>query len=218
MAANSVELLNSGNPSLKHLALRSLTHLTNEVPHSVLYCIDENSFKLVRKCSLIDDSLIKEEVLVIKTFVDYGKPMRLQAFLLLETALDKCTNQAFELLGLHPQILQAALDRIRTLPIDADDEKEFPMVLTRLSLIRGLTAVSPRVLSAESSRFKHAIEPYLSRLDPDSRQAKNFLGTFYSVYLNTKRDFNIEVEELFQIARGRPELKDLLQQIEKEYD
>jgi hypothetical protein len=66
----------------------------------------------VRNCSLLDDSLIKEEIIVIKTLVDYGKPMRLQAFLFLQTALDEPTNQAFDMLGLYPQILQAAMQRI----------------------------------------------------------------------------------------------------------
>jgi hypothetical protein len=66
---------------------------------------------------LIDDSLIREEVIVIKTVVDDGKPMRLQAFLLFETAMEKPTNTGLQLLGLHPQILQAALDRMGTYAI-----------------------------------------------------------------------------------------------------
>lgn len=77
---------------LKAEALKSLIFLTNENPHAVLYCIDENSFRLVRQCSLIDDSLIREEVIVIRVVIDDGKPMRLQAFMLLETALVKPTN------------------------------------------------------------------------------------------------------------------------------
>jgi hypothetical protein len=56
-------------------------------------------------------------VIVIKTVVDDGKPMRLQAFLLFETAMEKPTNTGLQLLGLHPQILQAALDRMGTYAI-----------------------------------------------------------------------------------------------------
>jgi hypothetical protein len=92
------------------------------------------------------------------------------------------------------------------------------MFLTRLALIKGIAAIDSQILVAESTRFKQILEPYLVKIDADSRYSKSLLENFYSIYLNTKKNFNIEIEELYQIACSRTEIKGILVEIEKEYD
>lgn len=130
----------------------------------------------------------------MKIIVDDGKPMRLQAFLFLETALEKPTNQAFAMLGLHPQILLAALDRIGSLLSNSEDEKDFGMFLQRLTLIKILTTQAPEAIVGEAAKFKTAVAQRILQMDPEARYARNVLECFSSIYRNTIKDFSSEIE------------------------
>lgn len=66
--------------NIKTETLKSLVHLTEVVPHAMLYSLDEDTFKLIRQCTVIDKSLFKTEVMVVTVVVDYGRPIRFQAF------------------------------------------------------------------------------------------------------------------------------------------
>lgn len=100
------------NINIRTESLKSLTHLTLRVPHSVLLNVNKDLMISVKNCSLIDEKLIKEELIVVKIFVDYGKPMRKEAFTFLETALRGETKTAFE--SMYPDVLSAALEGLGT--------------------------------------------------------------------------------------------------------
>ena len=176
--AQLIKLQTDTELSVKTEALRSLTHLTVHVPHSVMLCVNEDLMKSVKECSLIDEKLIKEENIVVKILVDYGKPMRKEAFTFLETALLGEAKNAFELM--YPAILSAALEGL-------DKERELTMVLQRLNLIKVLTKQEPHVMSTEGHRYKTLLEPKLPYLDPEDKVTVNVVRSIYEINRNLKK-------------------------------
>ena len=176
--AQLIKLQTDINLNVKTEALRSLTHLTVRVPHSVAPCVNEDLMKSVKECSLIDEKLIKEENIVVKILVDYGKPMRKEAFTFMETALGGEVKTAFEFM--YPAILSAALEGL-------DKERELVMVLQRLNLIKVLTKLEPHVLTVEGHRYKSLLEPRLPYLDPEDKTTVGVVRSIYEINRNLKK-------------------------------
>lgn len=73
---------------MRYEALKTLTYFTKTIPLSILGVFDDDLFKNIKQCSIIDKDLIRVEVVVIKTVIDDGKAMRQQSFILMEALIE----------------------------------------------------------------------------------------------------------------------------------
>lgn len=141
--------------------------------------------------------------------------MRKEAFTFLETALRGETKSAFE--SMYPAVLSAALEGLGTAYLTSDKEREMSLVLQRLVLIKLLTRLDPHVLVAEGHRYRTLLEPRLAYFDSEDKLTVGIVRNIYEINRNLKKEFSVDVEELYQQLLKRNDLKEIIANIDKEF-
>lgn len=89
------------------------------------------------------------------------------------------------------------------------------LVLQRVHLLSVLSKHSPDSVAKEANRLKKLMEMRIKNLVVGDHFTKTFVESLMKIIRNMKKEFNADIEDLKTMLEGKPDLKELLNNINK---